>query len=162
MSICGHSDVFSAIWPTSGMTRSGVAYELPTWEPLTGGIESSSSPDGTKGGPNQRGSSGDLMNPKRAGQLDEVATHLLPTPTARDWKGPNQRQDGSCLHGALLPTPAAADGERASLTYVRGNPTLLGAVSTGDSSSPQFDAGKPSLGGQPQSPPFLDGEPGES
>lgn len=28
----------------------------------------------------------------------------------------------------LLPTPAAADGERRSLTYVRGNPTLIGAL----------------------------------
>lgn len=37
---------------------------------------------------------------------------LLPTPTSGDHKGPNQRQDDSCLHGALLPTPAAADGQR--------------------------------------------------
>ena len=35
--------------------------------------------------------------------------NLLPTPTARDHKGPNQRQDDSCLHGALLPTHAASD-----------------------------------------------------
>lgn len=34
--------------------------------------------DGTKGGPNQRGSSGDLMLPS--------AVHLLPTPQARDYK----------------------------------------------------------------------------
>ena len=34
---------------------------------------------------------------------------LLPTPTARDHKGHNQRQDGSCLTGALLPTHAASD-----------------------------------------------------
>ena len=37
---------------------------------------------------------------------------LLPTPTTRDGKGPNQRQDDTCLHGALLPTPAASDGAR--------------------------------------------------
>lgn len=39
---------------------------------------------------------------------------LLPTPTARDHKGHNQRQDDTCLTGALLPTPtpAAADGQR--------------------------------------------------
>jgi DNA (cytosine-5)-methyltransferase 1 len=38
--------------------------------------------------------------------------HLLPTPTARDGKGPNQRQDRTCLHGVLLPTPTASDGEK--------------------------------------------------
>lgn len=37
---------------------------------------------------------------------------LLPTPTSRDHKGRNQRDDDTCLTGALLPTPAAADGER--------------------------------------------------
>lgn len=35
---------------------------------------------------------------------------LLPTPTARDDKGHNQRGDTSCLTGALLPTPRATDG----------------------------------------------------
>ena len=36
----------------------------------------------------------------------------LPTPTSRDWKGRNQRDDDSCLPGAvgkLLPTPGAND-----------------------------------------------------
>ena len=28
----GRSDVFSETWPASGMTRNGVAFELPTWE----------------------------------------------------------------------------------------------------------------------------------
>lgn len=37
---------------------------------------------------------------------------LLPTPTSRDHKGPNQRQDDTCLHGALLPTPRATDGTK--------------------------------------------------
>ena len=37
---------------------------------------------------------------------------LLPTPTARDHKGHNQRQDETCLTGALLPTPNAADSHR--------------------------------------------------
>ena len=36
----------------------------------------------------------------------------LPTPTARDYKGRNQRGDATCLTGALdmLPTPRASDG----------------------------------------------------
>ena len=37
-----HLDVFSETWPTSGMTRRGTAYALPTSEPLTDGSESSS------------------------------------------------------------------------------------------------------------------------
>ncbi|MBP2330633.1 hypothetical protein JOF56_011018 [Kibdelosporangium banguiense] len=74
--VCGHWEPFSRTWPTSGMTRHGVAYVLPTWEPRTPDSESSS---------------------------------LLPTPTARDHKGPNQRADDTCLHGALLPTPTTSD-----------------------------------------------------
>lgn len=58
--------------------------------------------DGEKGGPNQRGSSGDLMLPSAVQQF-------LPTPTDRDWKGANQRGDTSCLHVPLLPTPTAMD-----------------------------------------------------
>lgn len=37
---------------------------------------------------------------------------LLPTPTSRDGKGANQRGDETCLSGALLPTPNAADSHR--------------------------------------------------
>lgn len=46
---------------------------------------------------------------------DDLATsmaRLLPTPTARDHKGANQRQDDTCLTGALLPTPRATDGTK--------------------------------------------------
>lgn len=42
--LCGHSDVFSEIWPSSGMTLRGRAYALPTWEHRTDGSASSSSP----------------------------------------------------------------------------------------------------------------------
>lgn len=42
--IFGHSDVYSETWPTSGMTRNGVAYALPTWEPHTTASGCSSSP----------------------------------------------------------------------------------------------------------------------
>lgn len=36
---------------------------------------------------------------------------LLPTPTSRDHKGRNQRDDDTCLTGALLPTPRKSDGD---------------------------------------------------
>jgi hypothetical protein len=73
--------------------------------------------DGTKGGPNQRGSSGDLM-------LPSAVQHLLPTPNATDWKGSGQTQgrarDGKLRTAgdadlpeavALLPTPRAQNAE---------------------------------------------------
>jgi hypothetical protein len=67
--------------------------------------------DGTKGGPNQRGSSGDLMLPSAAsGDL------MLPSAVLSLGASP------------LLPTPMAADGDRASLVMPRGNPTLIGAL----------------------------------
>ena len=40
----------------------------------------------------------------------EASVGLLPTPTTRDHKGRNQRDDASCLTGALLPTPRATCG----------------------------------------------------
>lgn len=63
-------------------------------------------PAGTVGGPDRVAqlSSGDLT-------LPTVVAQLLPTPTARDWKGRNQRDDATCLPGAvdrLLPTPTAS------------------------------------------------------
>jgi len=42
----------------------------------------------------------------------------LPTPTARDWKGHNQRGDDSCLAGALLPTPTSQAAKHGELSPV--------------------------------------------
>jgi hypothetical protein len=70
---------------------------------------------------------------------DEVE-HLLPTPGATESGGvravPGKRTHGGPDHGprlrdvvpALLPTPMRADGERASASFSRGNPTLAGAL----------------------------------
>lgn len=69
-----------------------------------------------------------------------MAAGLLKTPTAQlavngGSQHPDKRRAGG--HGPtladqveheLLPTPTAADGDRASGTYERGNPTLLGAL----------------------------------
>src|SRR5690554_4451205 len=75
-----HSDVYYSTWPSSGMTRNGSAYALPTPEHPTDGSGSSFLPtprasDGPHGGPNQRGSKGDLM-------LSSAVHQLLPTPAA--------------------------------------------------------------------------------
>lgn len=85
--LSGLLDVFSETFPISGMTVNGVAYELPTLAHHTNDSGSLSSQrggliptprasDGEKGGPNQRGSKGDLTV--------SSAVALLPTATAQD------------------------------------------------------------------------------
>lgn len=95
--------------------------------------------------------------------LPGAVVHLLPTPTARlgdpcgrsadpaRYKGPkslggrrSNLDDAVAAVEArspwlahLLPTPTAADGERESTTYGRGNPTLRGALT-----APPSHAGK--------------------
>lgn len=89
--------------------------------------------DGEKGGPNQRGSSGDLMLPSAVAQL-------LPTPTSRDWKDhtirrePHRPEDTDTLARALtdvpcalLPTPTSADS-KASGGSTPSDVTLTDAV----------------------------------
>lgn len=98
--------------PAWGMTRGGALFELPTPVRLTAARDSSSSlptpraTDGTKGGPNQRGSSGDLMLPSAVAQL-------LPTPVADHSRGlPSASTDYASLPNvaaSLLPTPAVND-----------------------------------------------------
>ena len=48
----------------------------------------------------------------RAGWTGPADGRRLPTPRARDVKGRNQRNDDTCLTGALLPTPRATDGTK--------------------------------------------------
>lgn len=91
------SDAYLGTFPTSGMTVSGVAYELPTWGHRTDALESSSSPDET----------------------------MFGTPTARMWKGsgPEGSKSHTWLlnHGnveaqvLVLPTPRCGDGMKADL-----------------------------------------------
>ena len=94
-----HLDVYSETWPTSGMTRSGVAYELPTWEPPTDAFGSSSllpTPVATEG------TKGTLQSSD-----EREAQGLLPTPTARDGKDgqirrePHRPDDTDTLSRAL-------------------------------------------------------------
>lgn len=64
------------------------------------------------------------------GGSDVAFGGLLPTPTARDHKGHNQRRDDTCLTGALLPTTSVADatGGHATRSGVRSNELLLPGV----------------------------------
>ncbi|WP_394438608.1 hypothetical protein [Streptomyces sp. SGAir0957] len=91
---------------------------------------------------------------------------LLPTPMAGDAKGtrnatagrkrdnPNVNEGWTLsdvvFSGQLLPTPAAADSERTSSTYGRGNPTLTGAIT-----DPPSAAGNESSDGPPPGPLML-------
>ena len=90
--LCEHSDVFSETWPTSGMTRSGTAYELPPWAPRTDDSVSSSSLL-LKTPTAQLGVNGGAQHPikRKAGghgpTLEDEVMHLLPTPTAAESTG---------------------------------------------------------------------------
>ena len=107
--------------------------------------------DGTKGGPNQRGSSGDLM-------LPSAVMGLLPTPNATDWKGGNiplgrMKQGRPRTIGdadlpaaiALLPTPLSADGgsNRGSSAGF-GLRNVSREIWRGEHTSPPSADGKPS------------------
>lgn len=112
--------------------RRGRAYELPTSALPTSAKESSSwrglptprATDGSKGGPNQRGSRGDLMLPS--------AVARLPTPRARDAKGADWNPRGHDLNASvqLLPTPTAALATGGQMTRGgdRSDELLLGGI----------------------------------
>jgi len=107
---CEHLDVFSETFPTSGTMRSGVAYELPTWEPAMPDTESLSllrtvMADEAGGG---------LLTPEEAkvrrqtlrlgGQVRELPA-LLKTPTSQlavngGSQHPDKRKAGG--HGPTL------------------------------------------------------------
>jgi len=96
------SDTFSETWPPSGMMRNGIVYPRPRLVPRT----------------------------------SVTGYGLWPTPRGADvsggdrtkWVAEGRWQMGLREAVRMFPTPAAADGERGSETYCRGNPTLLGAA----------------------------------
>lgn len=113
---CGHSVPYSETWPSSGMTHGGAAFGLPTSVLRMGDSESSSLLPTPDGGDGLRGGAQHPTKRRAAGHaitLQDVATnlHLLPTPTARDWKDgqPVENVEEKALLGRvawqLLPTP---------------------------------------------------------
>lgn len=113
-----HSEPFSATWPSSGTTRSGVAFELPTPVLPTVDTGSSSLPTpraadarlSTTGSPSQRKHVADGF-----GNLPEVvAVHLLPTPMTSEARGIGVHGQGAQdlrTTIALLKTPLSNLGE---------------------------------------------------
>jgi hypothetical protein len=131
-----HSEPFSEIWPSSGMTRNGRAFERPTPAPLMDDSASSSSPALLGTPRNSDGSKSPLVERENArGRLeDQIA--LLKTPNANlaingGSQHPDRRKQGG--HGPtladevehLLPTPTGtnANGNREN---ARGEPLLPG------------------------------------
>jgi DNA (cytosine-5)-methyltransferase 1 len=114
------SDESVDLLPTPAASRSGNnqspspgAAVRPSLDSIRDLLPTPSKADGDGGHLTRSGARPDellLPGVARAYGLD----NLLPTPTSRDQKGPNQRGDESCLHGALLPTPNALDGHPSS------------------------------------------------
>ena len=185
--IFGHSDVFSETWPTSGMTRNGVAYALPTWEPHTTASGCSSSPPAEMfRTPAAAEAEGGALSPERArvenrtlrltGQiLDMVAPEqmsdawkALKTPTSQlAVNGGSQHPDKRKAGGRgpaladevehLLPTPTAQDSS-ASGGSNEHNVTLTDAtVRTRMGTTPNPRHATPT--GAPTPPPSTDGNP---
>ncbi|HNP59180.1 MAG TPA: DNA (cytosine-5-)-methyltransferase [Gordonia sp. (in: high G+C Gram-positive bacteria)] len=115
VAVGGSSDAVTELLPTPCASRSGSNQSLspgaavrPSLDGITELLPTPSAADGGGGHLTRSGGRSDeLLLPGVARAYGNG--NLLPTPTARDHKGPNQRQDDSCLHGALLPTHAASD-----------------------------------------------------
>lgn len=128
--LCAHSEPYLETWPTSGMTRNGRAYELPTLEHRTIGLESSLSPipeesmlrtpsaiEGQGGAISEDAarSRGRMLQVRdQMAQLayenglkvsESIEQQLFPTPTVSDQYtdslGSTQQKDGS-LHSVTL------------------------------------------------------------
>jgi hypothetical protein len=76
-------ETYSETWPRSGMTRSGIAYQLPTLAPLTDEIESGSWPTPTA----TLGKNGGLVTPRKAREggtlIEALSARIWATPTVK-------------------------------------------------------------------------------
>lgn len=150
----GNLDELRIRWPLSGIASDGLCWELTRWVlPIDAtGASSSLLPtpqahDGRDTSPVLPSVETALLRRSQGKSNLEDSIALLPTPTARDWKGENQRRDTTCLPGALLPTPTAADAGGSRTVNNRGELLLNGiarAVSTGASTVPLSGAGSES------------------
>lgn len=114
-----------------------VEHELPSRPSPAALLPTPRATDGTKGGPNQRGSSGDLM-------LPSVAVGLLPTPMAED--------SHHTSRGASPRRAAKRAAEGRQLTVEEKIVLLF----SGEPTAPPSPAGSPSSGGQHQGQLSLD------
>lgn len=115
------SEPFSAIWPRSGMTRAGVAFELPMLALPTPASESSSLPTPTARDSSASGGSNpsnvtltDAVERTRLGTV-ENPRHLLGTPRTNAGKGPGNLARAQARRNlesqvVLMKTPNSALG----------------------------------------------------
>ena len=145
--IFGHSDVYSETWPTSGMTRNGVAYALPTWAPPTTASACSSSPPAAtfKTPTSQLAVNGGSQHPekRKAGghgpTLADEVEHLLPTPVAQP--------SGNTPEEHLRKKPGRTRVTDLAIL------TENGLLPTGGRTLPPSTDGNPSWEGMPLPPP---------
>lgn len=124
-----HSELYLETWPASGMTRDGLAYELPTPELPTVDTGSSSLPTPRA----SRGASGtETMYKLGASRTDDGRTQgevLLPTPNTSSGTGPGEHGTGGPnLQTVLLPTPVASEGVKATALQGSAQKALTGQV----------------------------------
>ena len=155
------SESSSLIWPNSGMTRDGVAFELPTWELHISVLGSSSLPDSellpTPSANDRTGAEDPEQRRSRGAGGSQLADlpRLLPTPAAEEARGTveqhlarKQKADGYermtvTSLGILvktLPTPTAGDAHSAGSRNLPGSKakpgvSLTDIVRTGDSTT---------------------------
>ena len=155
---CEHLDVYSETFPTSGMTANGAAYELPTWEPRTGGSGSSSLLQGVPDsallrtpmtGEGRKATMGTSVEERVKNGHQPYLTHqigdlvFLRTPCAAETAGGprNPNRSGATMRlsdqvreevqrGMLLPTPTVgnATGGNATRSGARSHELLLPGV----------------------------------
>ena len=126
------------------MTRSGSAYELPTWEHLTRGSASSSSPGllptptaSDRFGPGTHGEGGQDLRTTIALLMTD---RLLPTPTTEPDTG-NGHARNLGTEAKLLPTPTGTN-QRGNRTNGRGEQLLPGvALALGAITGPRSNDG---------------------
>ena len=152
---CEHSDVFSETFPSSGMTRGGRLFVLPTWEQLMDGSACSSSPglrmlptpNASLVGPHGERGARTLESRKgKQVELPDVIAALpvsrstspdRPTPRTSDTNGAGAHGEGGPdLRTAveLLPTPRTKNNENRQSEGYRGKDGNYYGLLTGQSS----------------------------
>jgi hypothetical protein len=104
-----------AIWPSSGMTRTGTAFPLPPSVPRTSAIASGSLPTPTASDAKASGAAGySTSSGRHSGTTLTDAVVRWPTPTARHWKDGSYNANvpiNGLLGRAVWQTPSAADAD---------------------------------------------------
>lgn len=119
----------SATWPRSGTMLSGTVYPLPPLVRLTRGTGFGSWPTPASSDTGQQTPEAHLARKAQMSDGSRKTITALSVMVAAVERG-------------LWPTPSASDGDRSSLTYKRGNPTLRGAALSSESTGLEVRTGQ--------------------